>query len=81
MVDKLLRIRGVTWEWGPEAVHAGQAPGAPGAGVIAQEVEAVFPEFVTERHGFKHVNYQGLVGALIEAVRALDGRLRSLEGK
>jgi hypothetical protein len=40
-------------------------------GVIAQEVEQVFPEAVTTgADGVKRVNYSGLIGPLIEAVKA-----------
>ena len=55
-------------------------------GVIAQEVEAVFPELVTtDEQGHKKVDYQGLVGPVIEAIKELDARLteveRRLDGK
>lgn len=51
-------------------------------GVIAQEVENVFPEVVlTHEDGMKSVAYGNLVGALIEAVRELEERVRELEFK
>jgi hypothetical protein len=41
-------------------------------GVIAQEVEQIFPELVkTDESGFKSVNYTGLIPHLIESVKAL----------
>lgn len=41
-------------------------------GVIAQEVEALFPELVkTDAQGFKAVNYIGLIPHLIESVKEL----------
>ena len=48
-------------------------------GVIAQDVEEVFPELVNEKEEFKSVNYNGLVGALIEAVKELSARVEELE--
>jgi hypothetical protein len=50
-------------------------------GVIAQEVEAVFPEsvFTDARSGYKVVDYTGLVAVLIEAVKELADRLEALE--
>ena len=39
-------------------------------GVIAQEVESVFPELVADTNP-KQVNYNGLIGVLIESVKAL----------
>ncbi len=42
-------------------------------GVIAQEVEALFPELVsTDKDGMKSVNYVGLIPHLIEAVKELN---------
>ncbi|MCF2505092.1 tail fiber domain-containing protein [Dyadobacter sp. CY107] len=44
-------------------------------GLIAQEVEQVFPELVsTNKDGFKSVNYIGLVPHLIESVKELKGK-------
>ena len=49
-------------------------------GVVAQEVEKVFPALVsTDEHGRKHVAYIGLIAPLIEAVKELDARVRALE--
>ena len=51
-------------------------------GVIAQEVEKVFPELVTtDDQGRKKVEYEGLIAPLIEAVKELDERVRSLEAE
>ena len=79
-LDKLTRIRGVTWAWNQDAGPLGKEPGAADAGVIAQEVEAVFPELVvTTQEGWKRVNYTGLVGVLIEAVKELKAKNEALE--
>ena len=75
---KLSEVRGVTWEWRDDAPE--DATGQPGIGVIAQEVEKVFPELVhTDEHGRKKVDYVGLIGPLIEAVKELDARVSELE--
>ena len=50
-------------------------------GVIAQEVEAILPELVKGEEGDKSVNYSGLVGVLIEAVKELSARVEELENK
>jgi hypothetical protein len=76
--EKLGELRGVTWEWRDDAPADAQEQ--PGMGVIAQEVERVFPELVTtDEQGRKKVNYAGLIGPLIEAVKELDARVRELE--
>lgn len=72
------RLRGVSFDWREDAPD-----GHEGAdlGVIAQEVEQVFPELVrTDERGFKRVNYIGLIAPLIEAVKELDARVQKLEG-
>ena len=76
--EKIAQLRGVTWEWRDDAPD--DAKQQPGMGVIAQEVEKVFPELVTtDDQGRKKVDYEGLIAPLIEAVKELDARLRSLE--
>src|SRR5262245_6844313 len=78
--DKLSKIRGVTWTWNEQAGPLGKVPGSADAGVIAQEVEAVYPELVeTSPEGFKRVNYTGLVGVVIEAVKELKAKNEALE--
>jgi trimeric autotransporter adhesin len=76
--DKIQQLRGVVWEWRDDAPE--EAKEQPGMGVIAQEVEAVFPDLVeTDEHGVKRVAYHGLIAPLIEAVKELDNRMTALE--
>ncbi len=78
--EKISRLRGVTWEWKDDAPE--DAKEQPGMGVIAQEVEKVFPQLVeTTPEGLKKVNYDGLIAPLIEAVKELDQRLQAIEGR
>ena len=44
-------------------------------GVIAQDIEKVFPELVSESNGVKSVNYQGLVPVLINALKEQDAKM------
>lgn len=55
-------IRGVKFEW--------KENNKPSIGVIAQEVEKVLPQLVTNTET-KTVNYNGLIGVLIESVKEL----------
>jgi len=51
-------------------------------GVIAQEVEAVLPEVVTEKEdGMKAVAYGNIVGVLIEAIKDLKAEIEELKKK
>ena len=46
-------------------------------GVLAQDIEKVFPELVTETNDIKSVNYQGLVPVLINAMKEQDEVIRN----
>ncbi len=67
-LEKVTNLRGVTYEWTEPSKGVGDQ-----IGVIAQEVEEVFPEVVsTDNDGYKSVAYAKLVGPIIEAVKTLD---------
>jgi hypothetical protein len=79
-MPKISQLRGVTWAWREDAPD--EAKDQPGIGVIAQEIERVFPELVTTGDdGIKRVHYYGLIGPLIEAIKELDGRVQALEAE
>ena len=48
-------------------------------GVIAQDVEKVFPEIVHGEEGEKTLQYSGLIGVLVEAVKELSDKVEALE--
>ena len=48
-------------------------------GVLAQDIEKVFPELVAENNGIKSVNYQGLVPVLINSKKEQDAKISRLE--
>ena len=51
-------------------------------GVIAQEVEKVFPEVVADReNGYKAVKYEKLVSVLIEGIKELKQEVETLKAK
>lgn len=77
-VSKINAIRGVSFNWNEnQSVYAGRD-----IGVVAQEIEAVFPELVSMReNGYKAVKYEKLVAVLIEAVKELSARVNDLESR
>ncbi|RKX66678.1 MAG: hypothetical protein DRP42_02640 [Tenericutes bacterium] len=78
-LDKVNAISGVTFEWN-EKSH--KTTGRKDVGVVAQEVEEVFPEIVeTRTNGFKAVDYQKLTAVLIESVKELTAKVEALESK
>jgi hypothetical protein len=77
-LEAIGRLRGVTWTWGADAPEEARAQ--PPIGVIAQEVEDVFPQLVeTDDAGHKRVYYEGLIAPLIEAVKELTARIEALD--
>ena len=48
-------------------------------GLLAQDIEKVFPELVSESNGIKSVNYQGLVPVLINALKEQDAMMKKQE--
>jgi hypothetical protein len=84
-IDKVKKLRGVNFEWTNEFIrtHGGEDGffvRRKDIGVIAQEVEAIFPEIVAERSdGFKGVKYDRLVAVLIEAVKELAQRVPEVQ--
>jgi len=79
-LDKLAGIRGVSYLQRNAAGADDASGGKPAIGVIAQEVEAVFPELVSTIEGnpYKGVHYGGLTAVLLEAVKELKAALDPL---
>ncbi len=73
VLDKLEQIRGVSYELIDEAKSPGTLEGPRQIGVLAQEVQAVFPELVSTipGDGYLAVEYGKLSAVLIEAVKEL----------
>ncbi len=75
-MDKLLALQGVSFEYiDPAKIHelSGER-----MGLIAQEVEKVFPDWVeTGADGYKRVTVRGLEALVVEALR----ELRTEQGK
>lgn len=69
-LDLTSQLRGVRFDW--------KESGSSDYGVIAQELEEVLPELVTQGDP-KSVNYNGIIGVLIEAVKELSERVKTLE--
>ena len=69
-LEKLNRINGVTYDWDLNKHPTMGFDSRKQIGVLAQEVEKVFPELVHERpDGYKVVAYDGLAPILLEALK------------
>ena len=80
-IDKVSQLRGVDFKW-KEKYGGHQC-----AGVIAQEIETVLPHLVDEFSAekledgstMKSVNYNGLWGVMIEALKEAKTKIETLE--
>ena len=71
-LDAILQLQAKTYRWKGDTAFADQAD----IGLVAQEVEKVFPELVAENEqGYKGIAYSKLTAVLIEAVKEQQGQL------
>jgi hypothetical protein len=78
-LDKVLAMQGVSYKW-----NSGERKGQSDIGLIAQQVENVVPEVVREKTNidgdtYKSVNYEHLVGVLIEAIKEQQNQIDELK--
>ncbi len=70
VLEKILMIDGVSYNWRTDEFPDLNFPAGSQLGVIAQDVEKVFPDLVfTDSDGFKSVSYEKFVPVLIEAIQ------------
>jgi len=76
-LDKLLRLRGVTFAWKEPDKHANLTGSQ--MGLIAQEVEGVFPEWIdADSEGHKYMTVRGFEALAVEAFRELKAELEAV---
>ena len=68
---KVEQMRGVKFDW--------KDNGLPSAGLIAQDVEKYLPELVTSRENTKSLNYNGIIGVLVEAIKEQQKQIDELK--
>jgi hypothetical protein len=73
-ISTINKIEGVEFNWVDN--------GYKSAGVIAQQLEQILPHLVeTDTEGLKSVNYNGIIGYLIQSVKELSAKVDSLENR
>jgi len=80
-LEKVNQISGNTYDWkeGYDEVHSHKGNDV---GVIAQEIEEILPQIVTNRdNGFKAVQYEKIIPLLIESIKELSAKIDRLENK
>ena len=70
-LNTIQALRGVEFTW--------KKNGLKTYGVIAQEIEQVIPELVSDINNTKSVNYNAIIGFLIQAVKELSDKVEKLE--
>lgn len=72
VLDQLLSLKGYTYEYTQSALEAKMVLPGRQTGLIAQEVQQVFPEWVdTDDDGYLFITERGLTAILVEALREL----------
>ncbi|MBQ4820605.1 tail fiber domain-containing protein [Aquimarina sp. MMG016] len=69
-LEKIVQTEGVQYEMRKDEFAEINFADGTQYGVIAQEIEKIFPNLVTtNKEGFKSVNYTGLIPVLVEAIK------------
>ncbi len=74
-LDDICQLEGVTFDW--------KDTGTQGQGFIAQQVEPIIPDVVNtdEDTGMKSINYVGLIGHLVEAIKSQQTQIDDLKAE
>ena len=75
-ISKVKRLAGVTFDWKKDKEKS--------AGIIAQDVEKVLPEIVKQKEDrsgeeFKSVDYNGIIGLLVEGMKEQQEEIEKLK--
>lgn len=84
VLEKIKDIRGVTFDWNDTYASLGRAIPGRQMGLIAQEVEKVFPELVTtwSQEGvndYRSVDYGRFAAVLLKAIQEQQGQIEELQ--
>ena len=82
-LSKILKLQGVSFDWNKDIVPRKAETQKSSVGLIAQEVEEVIPEVVVtekiENNNLRTVQYENLVGVLIEAMKEQQQQIEELK--
>ena len=82
VLDRLVQLQPISYNWRTEEFPRRHLRTARTSGLIAEEVEKVFPEMVTvDKDGYKRVNYGELQFLMLQAIRELKAENDSLREK
>jgi hypothetical protein len=79
-LDNILKLNGVRYNWKIEEFPEKHFSKLNQIGVIAQEIEKIYPELVlTDNDGYKSVDYSRLTPILIEALKEQQSEINKLK--
>jgi hypothetical protein len=82
VLDRLMQLRGVYFDWNTLAKETLAVTENRQIGVLAQEIEGVYPELViTNRDGYKMVDYSKLTSILLQAIKEQQVQIEALQAK
>ncbi|WP_299440108.1 tail fiber domain-containing protein [uncultured Aquimarina sp.] len=82
VIENIKQMRGVSYYWKTEDFPDQNFTTDRQIGLIAQEVEKVYPELIkTNNEGFKSMDYMSLTAVLLEAVKAQQAQIDELKNK
>jgi hypothetical protein len=81
-LKKITLLNGYSFNWNTASYPEMNFPKEPQIGLIAQEVEKIFPKLVhTDDEGYKSVAYDKLTAVLVEALKELNNKNETLSSK
>jgi len=81
-LQHVMKLNGVSYKWKTEEFSKRGFTEDKQIGLIAQEVEMVYPELVsTAADGYKAVDYQSLSAVLVEAIKEQQKTIESMESR
>jgi hypothetical protein len=85
-LNKILNLQGVSFDWNKDISSYVGRSNESDIGLVAQEVEKIIPELVSEttipniEYKIKNVDYSKLVPVLVEAIKEQQDQIESLRG-
>jgi len=82
-LSKLDGLRGVSFEWNHSATSVGLKEGQKNIGMIAQELQKVYPELVeSSKHGdqeYLSIDYAKFTAVLLQSVKELKSQMNAMQ--
>lgn len=82
VLSKINKLNGVSYYWRTESFKDREFERTKQIGVIAQEVEKVYPELVkTDKKGYKSMDYMSLTAVLLQGIKEQQEEIKELKFK